>query len=315
MKKITRRLAITVLVVASVCSWQITMAQTPPSQNPPAAPSSQAQPNLKLEPADKPGMPHDKAGMKGQAMGMMDDATFLKKAYEGGLAEIELGRLAEEKASSDKVKSFGRQMVDDHTTANQMISVIFTGKGGTDPMANGTSGTGVDNNKNASGTGTGTGTGTGSGSIGTGTGTDTSSRVGTSETMDNQGNASNRSMNNDVNSSAMDNGSGVMIDPALKAQGASILSTELSDEHKALKEKLSALSGAAFDKAYMQEMVKGHTKMLNMVEAKANEKSDASAAASPAQDWAKQNVDTIRMHKEKAEKMLNNEMKGSKSKK
>jgi len=102
------------------------------------------------------------------------------------------------------------------------------------------------------------------------------------------------------------------ISPELKAQESTILSTELSAEHKALKQKLSGLSGAAFDKAYLQAMVKDHTKMLSMVEAKAKEDKDASASASPARDWAKQHESAIRQHKEKAEELLDNEMKDSK---
>src|SRR4051794_27470702 len=99
MKKITRRLAVAVLVAASVCTGQITKAQTSPSQNSSSTQGSQT--GHKSDAWNKSGMHHGKAGMKGGAMGMMDDATFLKKAYEGGLAEIELGRLAQEKASSE----------------------------------------------------------------------------------------------------------------------------------------------------------------------------------------------------------------------
>jgi putative membrane protein len=43
------------------------------------------------------------------------DRQFVKKAAEGGLAEVELGKLATERASSEEVKRFGQRMVDDHT--------------------------------------------------------------------------------------------------------------------------------------------------------------------------------------------------------
>ena len=41
------------------------------------------------------------------------DAAFVKKAGQGGMAEVELGKLATQKASSDDVKQFGQKMVDD----------------------------------------------------------------------------------------------------------------------------------------------------------------------------------------------------------
>jgi putative membrane protein len=49
------------------------------------------------------------------------DHQFAMKAAQGGLAEVELGRLATEKASSDEVKKFGQRMVDDHSKANDEL--------------------------------------------------------------------------------------------------------------------------------------------------------------------------------------------------
>jgi putative membrane protein len=52
------------------------------------------------------------------------DRTFVKKAAQGGLAEVELGKLATEKASSDEVKKFGQRMVDDHSKANDQLKQV-----------------------------------------------------------------------------------------------------------------------------------------------------------------------------------------------
>jgi len=52
------------------------------------------------------------------------DRTFVRKAAEGGLAEVELGKLATEKASSDDVKKFGQRMVDDHSKANDQLKQV-----------------------------------------------------------------------------------------------------------------------------------------------------------------------------------------------
>src|SRR5690349_3627449 len=52
------------------------------------------------------------------------EQAFIKEAATGGLMEVELGKLAAEKASSAEVKQFGQRMVDDHGKANQQLSTI-----------------------------------------------------------------------------------------------------------------------------------------------------------------------------------------------
>ena len=61
------------------------------------------------------------------------DRQFIKKAAEGGLAEVELGKLASEKAESSDVKQFGQRMVDDHTKANDQLKQVASEKGVTVP--------------------------------------------------------------------------------------------------------------------------------------------------------------------------------------
>jgi putative membrane protein len=51
----------------------------------------------------------------------VDDKKFVKDAALGGLTEVELGKLATQKASDAKVKEFGQKMVDDHTKANEEL--------------------------------------------------------------------------------------------------------------------------------------------------------------------------------------------------
>ena len=62
------------------------------------------------------------------------DETFVMKALQGGMAEVELGNLAVQKASNDKVKQFGQQMVDDHTKAGNELKSIASNKGLTAPV-------------------------------------------------------------------------------------------------------------------------------------------------------------------------------------
>jgi|SRR5690242_3723714 putative membrane protein len=49
------------------------------------------------------------------------DDNFAKKAAEGGIAEVKLGQLAQERGSNPAVKNFGRQMVQDHSKANDEL--------------------------------------------------------------------------------------------------------------------------------------------------------------------------------------------------
>ena len=49
------------------------------------------------------------------------DSRFATNAASGGLAEVKLGELAQEKASSAAVKEFGKRMVNDHTKAGEKL--------------------------------------------------------------------------------------------------------------------------------------------------------------------------------------------------
>ena len=53
-----------------------------------------------------------------------DDKKFLRDAAVGGLVEVELGKLAMQKASSDTVKQFAQKMVDDHTKASEELKQV-----------------------------------------------------------------------------------------------------------------------------------------------------------------------------------------------
>jgi putative membrane protein len=61
------------------------------------------------------------------------DKSFAEKAAIGGLAEVEMGKLAQEKAGSEQVKQFGQRMVDDHSKANDELKQVATAKGLTLP--------------------------------------------------------------------------------------------------------------------------------------------------------------------------------------
>ncbi len=58
-----------------------------------------------------------------------DDANFVKDAAQGGLMEVQLGKLAQEKAGNEKVKEFGKRMEQDHSKANDELKKIASDKG------------------------------------------------------------------------------------------------------------------------------------------------------------------------------------------
>ena len=66
--------------------------------------------------AQRPG--HDTQSSQG------DSRTFVNDMAVAGMAEVELGRMAADRASSADVKSFGQMMVTDHTKANEELKPI-----------------------------------------------------------------------------------------------------------------------------------------------------------------------------------------------
>lgn len=133
-----------------------------------------------------------------------EDKEFVVKAGMGGLAEVQMGNLALQKASSADVKQFAQRMVTDHGQANQELSQLATAKG-----------------------------------IG--------------------------------------------------------LPTELEGEHEAGFRHLESLSGAEFDKAYMQHMVADHEK-----DVAAFDKASTSATESDVKGWAGQKLPILKQHLEQA---------------
>jgi putative membrane protein len=57
-----------------------------------------------------------------------DDADFAKAAASGGMMEVQLGKLAAERASNSQVKEFGARMQKDHAKANDQLKKIAAKK-------------------------------------------------------------------------------------------------------------------------------------------------------------------------------------------
>jgi putative membrane protein len=128
------------------------------------------------------------------------DDTFVMKAAQGGMAEVELGKLAAEKASADAVKQFGQRMVTDHGKANDELKTLAANKKVTLP-------------------------------------------------------------------------------------------SDIAPEDKALRDRLTKLSGHAFDQAYIKAMVADHVKDVNAFKMEAKGGADADVKA-----WAAKTLPTLEDH-------------------
>jgi putative membrane protein len=94
------RTALAIAVLGVLTGAPATFAQGTPSKGPAA---SKASGSTQLSASDK---------------------KFMETAADAGMTEVEAGKLAQSKASSADVKSFGSRMVDDHTKANDKLKAI-----------------------------------------------------------------------------------------------------------------------------------------------------------------------------------------------
>ena len=181
-----------------------------------------------------------------------DDRKFIMEAAHGGMMEVELGKLAVDKASSADVKQFAQRMVDDHSKANDELMQLASQKGVTisaDHAMHGDDHTSMSDNSTGAGKTSSANTGQMSG-----------------ESKDHQ--------------------------MMMKAQ--------------ATKDKLSKLSGADFDRQYMEVMVKDHVKDVKEFEDASTKAKDADLKA-----WAAKTLPTLREHLQMA-RDVNSKVSGSK---
>ena len=114
------QLGIIMFGTAVVLSPVILSAQSNP-MNPSGSTSTANQPGQ--QPSSTTAM-QDSGTNAGEVSQTMNDKIFLRKAAEGGMAEVQFGQLAAQKASSDDVKAFGQKMVDDHTALNNEMATV-----------------------------------------------------------------------------------------------------------------------------------------------------------------------------------------------
>lgn len=186
----SRRISPVIATVAVAALASVGLAaQQPPRNEPQPAPNPTQQ-----RPATQP------RGTTGGGGVSSTDQHFIHEAAVGGMAEVELGKLASEKAESADVKQFGQRMVTDHSKANDQLK-------------------------------------------------------------------------------------------SLAADKNIQLPAQLDAKHKATVDRLSKLSGAAFDRAYVQEMVKDHNEDVSEFRKQASSASDADVKA-----FASKTLPTLQEH-------------------
>ncbi|MFI5160854.1 MAG: DUF4142 domain-containing protein [Sphingobacteriales bacterium] len=64
-----------------------------------------------------------------------DDAKFAVEAANGGMAEVDMGKIAQKNAANQRVKDFGAMMVSDHSKANDELKALAKTKNIALPLA------------------------------------------------------------------------------------------------------------------------------------------------------------------------------------
>jgi putative membrane protein len=92
-------------------------AQTPPGQTSPTMPDARTGSPTTNPRDNTPGaIPQDQ-----QMDPYLTDKEFVKNVLETNATEVQLGKLAQDKASSDAVKELGKRMVEAHTQTSQQL--------------------------------------------------------------------------------------------------------------------------------------------------------------------------------------------------
>ncbi|MBA3242811.1 MAG: DUF4142 domain-containing protein [Acidobacteria bacterium] len=84
---------------------------------PGASGTANSEPIVKTEPAKAPSDAGDRVVTGG-------DLAFMNDAAPGGMAEVELGRLASKQAASKDVKAFAERMIADHSKAGEELKAL-----------------------------------------------------------------------------------------------------------------------------------------------------------------------------------------------
>jgi putative membrane protein len=105
-----------VLTAGLACALTLPALGAAQSSAPPAKPQTTKPETTKPQPSPRAGAESKAASGLAAA-----DQAFAKEAATGGMAEVDLGKLAASKATNPDVKQFGQRMVDDHGKASDEL--------------------------------------------------------------------------------------------------------------------------------------------------------------------------------------------------
>jgi putative membrane protein len=75
-------------------------------------------------PGQNPSSDPQMAGMQAPGQSSPVDKMFVRKAMQGGMAEVQLGQMTLQKTNNDQVKQFAQRMIDDHTKMNDQMKPV-----------------------------------------------------------------------------------------------------------------------------------------------------------------------------------------------
>ena len=110
--KIAFTLIATAVFTGSLACGQVVTPETPA----PAPPTAKTHPKGALNPATSEPL-HTAKRSRG-------DSMFVLNAARGGMAEVQLGKLAAEQGNSNSIKDFADHMVTDHSAANDELEKL-----------------------------------------------------------------------------------------------------------------------------------------------------------------------------------------------
>jgi putative membrane protein len=179
------------------------------------------------------------ATQQGEMKLAADDKSFVMKAAEAGMAEVEMGQLAVKQASNEEVKRFAQRMVDDHGKANTELTQLAQSKGIMLPASTNSAMNATD-------------------SAATPTGQQTSGTTGEQKTGSSP--QSDRPASGSANSDSRQ---------AMKG----------NVDHRKMMDKMAKLSGPEFDREYMRHQVADHDKAVALFEKQAKNGKDSELKA------------------------------------
>jgi putative membrane protein len=115
-----KNIALFTLLVAASCSF--VACQSPESRSG-ADKDSASKPGLRKETA-KPSDDTSSSEISMHTKVDDDEASFMKEAGLGGMMEVESGKVAEVNSQNAQVKAFAKQMVRDHSKANEELKKL-----------------------------------------------------------------------------------------------------------------------------------------------------------------------------------------------